>query len=72
MLTLKNSTHIRSSRNIKGLHACPSSTGLLMSHVDGMRMARAGKVLAAGQSRREWLADLWMEHLKRCGQKRPF
>ncbi len=66
MLTLRNSTHIRTSRNIKDQHACPSSTGLPMSHLDGIRMARAGKVLGAGQLRRQWLAGLWLEHRKRC------
>lgn len=71
MLTLRNSAHVRTSRNIKGQHACPSSTGLPLFHVDGWRIARANIVLAAAELRREWLAHLWMEHRKRCGQHKP-
>ncbi len=71
MITLKNSAHIRTGRNIKGQHACPSSTGLPLFHVDGWRIARANSVLAAGESRREWLFHQWMEHRKRCVQNKP-
>lgn len=72
MLTLRNSAHIRTSRNIKGLHACPSSTGLQLFHADATRMDRANIVLAAAELRREWLAHLWTEHRKRCRQNKPF
>jgi hypothetical protein len=71
MITMRNSAHIRTSRNIKGQHACPSSTGLPLFHVDGWRIAQANTVLAAAELRREWLSYQWMEHRKRCRQNKP-
>jgi hypothetical protein len=71
MITLKHSAHIRTSCNIKGQHACPSSTGLPLFHVDGWRIAQANSVLVARELRREWLSYQWMEHRKRCRQNKP-
>jgi len=66
MLMLNSSPHIRTGRNIKSLHACQTSTGLSMSHVDVQRACREEMALINRALRRPWLAQQWSEHLERC------
>ncbi len=66
MFTLKSSPHIPSSRNIKSFHACQTSTGWSMSHVDVQRVCREEIALINRVLRRSWLARQWNEHVERC------
>jgi hypothetical protein len=66
MLTLKSSSHIRTSRNIKSFRWCQTSTGLSLSHVDVQRACRQEIALVNRTLRRSWLAQRWNEHLERC------
>lgn len=69
MLTLRGSAHIRTSRNIKGLHACPTSTGLSMFHLQAWHMFREDAALQAREVRRALIANLWREHMERCRRR---
>jgi hypothetical protein len=63
MLTLKSSAHIRTGRNIKGLHACFPSTGLPLVQIDKGRIFFENAALSVRQMRRAWLARLWSRNL---------
>ena len=66
MLTLRGSAHIRTSRNIKGLHACSTSTGFSLFHLHAWQMSRESASLKTRELRRALIAHLWREHMERC------
>ncbi len=69
MLTLKSCRHLRTSRNLAGLHGCRTSTGLSMQEVAQGRLVREEKALTLREWRRRWLDLLWRAHLVRVGRK---
>ena len=66
MLTLRSSAHIRTSRNIKGLHACSTSTGFSLFHLHAWHMSRESAALKNRELHRALIAHLWNEHMERC------
>ena len=62
MHTLKNSAHIRTSRNVKSFRSCRHATGELPVDLDQGRMALEGERLAIRVLRQIWLAQQWNEH----------
>jgi hypothetical protein len=62
MLTTRASDHIRKSKNLRGLHSCPTSTGFPMFHLGAKRLAQEEAALANRSLRRAWLEHLWNWH----------
>jgi len=68
MLTLKSSTHIRRSRNIKGFRSCRHTTGVSLAHLDRGGISLEEERLPLSEARRLWLAKNWSEHSARSRQ----
>lgn len=62
MLTTKTSDHIRTSKNIRGLHCCPTSTGFPLFRLDAKRLVQQEAALTTRNLRRAWLEHLWSWH----------
>ena len=62
MHTLKNSAHIRTSRNVKSFCSCRHATGEPSADLDQGRMALEGERLSIRVLRRIWLARKWNKH----------
>jgi len=59
MITLKNSTHIPTSRNIKGFRSGKHTTGVSLAHVDGARIEYEKERFVLREAHRLCLADQW-------------
>jgi len=59
MITLKSSTHIRTSRNIKGFRSGQHATGVSLAHFDGARIEYEKERFALREAHRLCLADQW-------------
>jgi len=57
MITLKSSTHIHTSRNIKGFRSGRHTTGVSLAHVDGTRIEYEKERFALREARLFWLAE---------------
>lgn len=64
MLTIRNSRHIRTGRNVKGFRSCPPATGVSPARLDAARLAREEERLLAREARRLWLEDQWTRHFE--------
>ena len=73
MLTIRNSRHIRTGRNVKGFRSCPQATGVSPAPLlpgisgntsDAARLAREEERLLAREARRLWLEDQWTKHFE--------
>ncbi len=62
MLTLKESSHIRTSRNIKSFCSCRHATGVSLVHRDQGRIALGEEKLARKEIERLWRAEQWCKH----------
>ena len=65
MITLKNSAHIRTCRNIRGFRSCQHAIGVSLSHLDVERLAREEDRLASREMRRLRLDEQWRKHFER-------
>lgn len=59
MITLKNSTHIRTNRTVKGFRWCKHNTGVPLAYLDLGRMALEEQRLSQREARRLWLTKAW-------------
>ena len=66
MITLKNSAHISTSRNIKGFRSCQHATGVSLAHLDVERLASKEERLASREMRRLRLDEQWRKHFERA------
>ena len=66
MLTLKNSDHIITNRNIVHIHSCRTNTGISLKHVDMQRLWRSDMALLNSRIKRTWLNEQWLKHQKCC------
>jgi hypothetical protein len=64
VLTIRNSRHIRTGRNVKGFRSCPPATGVSPARLDAARLAREEERLLAREARRLWLEDQWTRHFE--------
>jgi hypothetical protein len=70
MLTMRASDHVRKSRNIRGVHSCPTSTGFPSFRLDAKRLAQEEAALATRRLHRARLENLWSWHEGWCRELR--
>ena len=63
MQPIKNSAHIRTSRNIKRFRSCRHPTGVQAAHPDLTRRLFEDRRLTLKQQHLLWYADQWNKHL---------
>ena len=68
MLALRNSSHIRTNRNVRSFRSCLTSTGSPLAHLDRERVGREEARRARREARRAWLAMSWKERRAPLGQ----
>jgi hypothetical protein len=66
MQTLRGSAHVLTSRNLRGLRSCLTSTGLPIFKSEAGRLLQEQADLRTRDRRRAWLGGLWQTHLERC------
>ena len=71
MHILKNSTHIRTSRNIKSFRSCRHVTGDLSVNLDRGKTALEDERLAQREARQLWFAQQWRQHPMRSRRAKP-
>ena len=64
MLTIRNSRHIRTGRNVKGFRSCPQAMGVSPAPRDAARLDCEEERLLARKARRLWLEDQWTRHFE--------
>jgi hypothetical protein len=72
MITLKNSRHVQTTRNIKRFRSCRANTGFSLANLDDERIYRESIALIDRILQHSWLAQLWKKHMARCRLMKVF